>query len=142
MIISGNRGPIPLFLSGCFVWSGSSGIGTGSHLLRDVWQQYFPGLHRAAKKWYPRTIMFPFKTQLTGQGLDCASRCLGQHYRPNVPWVKNHGTRPGPMAQPAQGPTLYKGSGPGTVPQGQGQRPEGLRDLVPYINHHQYLKSN
>ena len=37
MIISGNGGPIPSFLSECFVGSGSSGIGTGSHLLKAVW---------------------------------------------------------------------------------------------------------
>ena len=32
MIISGNKGPIPSFLSGCSIGSGSNGIGTGSYL--------------------------------------------------------------------------------------------------------------
>ena len=40
MITSGNRGPIPSFLSGCSIGSGSNGIGIGSHLQNVVQQRY------------------------------------------------------------------------------------------------------
>ena len=39
-IISSNRGSIPSFLSGCFIGSGSNGIGTSSHLQKVIRQQY------------------------------------------------------------------------------------------------------
>ena len=53
LIISENGGPIPLCLSGCFVRSGSSGIGTGSHLQKDVRQGYSPRPYRATKTCIP-----------------------------------------------------------------------------------------
>ena len=52
LIIGGSGGPIPLFLSGCFIGSGSSGIGIGSHLLKAIWQRYSLRLYHAAETWY------------------------------------------------------------------------------------------
>ena len=53
LIISGNGGPIPLCLSGYFVESGSSGIGTDSHLQKDVQQRYSPRPYRAVETCIP-----------------------------------------------------------------------------------------
>ena len=53
LIISGNGGPIPLCLSGCCVGGGSSGIGTNSHLQKDVRQWYFPRPYWVAETCIP-----------------------------------------------------------------------------------------
>ena len=76
LIIRGNRGPIPSFLSGCSIGSGSNNIGIGSHLQKTIRQRYSLRQYWAAKTWNPRAITFSSKIQLIGRDPNCASRCV------------------------------------------------------------------
>ena len=79
LIVSGNRGPMSLLLSGCLVGSGSmsgkSGIGTGSRLKRAIWQGYSPRQNQTIEMWHlEQSCSYPWcswlgKAQVMDQGV-------------------------------------------------------------------------
>ena len=110
LIISGNVGPIPLCLSGCFVGSGSSGIGTGFHLRNDVWQRYSLRLYWAAETCIP-------KQSHSCLGCKCPSKA---RIVPRGVWAKIAGPTclRSRITARGLGPWL---SGPGALPRTRGQ---------------------
>ena len=132
MIINGNKGPIPLFLSGCSIGSGSNGIGTGSYLQKAVQQRYSLRQYWAIETWYPRAITFLSKMQLIGRGPNCASMCV------RLKITGSMGIGSCIVAQ-GLGPYLVQGNlGYGQYHRVKVQGPKGLGDSVPYSFLSQY----
>ena len=126
MIISRNKGPIPLFLSGCSIGSGSNGIETGSYLQKAVQQQYSLRQYWAIETWYPQAITFLSKMQLIGKGPDCASRCV----RVKITGLMGIGSC---IVARGLGHCLVQGNlGYGPYHRAKVQGPKGLGDSVSY----------
>ena len=126
LVISGNGGPIPSFLSGCSIGSGDNGIGTSSHLQKVVWQRYSPRQYWVVETWSFRGITFPSKLQLIGKGWIGPQSVAGS--RLQVQWALGqaswHEARAHGLA--GLGPYLIQGVRVmDRTPQGWGPRPKG-----------------
>ena len=99
-------GPIPSFLSGCFIGNGGNGIRTSSYLQKAIQQWYSPRQYWATETLYPREITRGAHHERPRQNglITCfglrlgLNKCLDQDHKSSRRRVKYYTTRLGSKA--------------------------------------------